>query len=580
MFQRFKHNLKKLIVIGTFLAVFLPSSQVLAVDNNSAVQAATNATQTASTGEATSTNNGEVPSETFVTPPTAPTPVTAPTTPTYQSCLVAPTAPTIPIAPTAPTAPGNAGPSVPDATVTNTTNAAINNCVNSGANTGDANVVGNGTAGDATTGNADVMATLINLIQSSGLSGAALTTFIANIENMDGNLHIDPAALANFAANNPGCGCAGTVQTILNAQINNNVNLDAGSGNANVSGNGTAGNAATGDANAVANVVNMINSMAAAGQSFLGIINIFGTLNGNILLPPGWYDNLLASGALDGGSGCNGCGPGGSNMNVNINNNLNLNASSGNADVSNNGSAGNALTGDALTNINIINMVNRQIVGGNVLLVFINVLGHWVGVLMDAPVGTTTGTLGGGITDNSSCACASGLSALNADINNNINLNAHSGNAAVTYNGKAGNATTGNATASLNLLNIVNSQLSLAHWFGVLFINVFGTWNGSLLEDKPPVTSVDSTKAPVSPPQLLRISTHKVPSVATTTTTSLPEQKTPKKLAGNVLGASTFTPADPIENNGGKQNYWLFMLLSGSCYCAIGVGARLRRMFS
>ncbi len=575
MFQKFRRSIKKLIVLGTFLAVFVPATQVLAVDNTVAVDAATTASQTASTGEATNTHNGEAPTDSFVTLPTAPAPVTAPVAPTYQSCLIAPTAPTAPIEPTAPTPPGESSSGVPDTTVTNTTNAVINNCVNSGANSGNADVVGNGTAGNATTGDADVMATLINLIQSSGLSGAALNTFIANIQNMDGNLHIDPAALANFAANNPGCGCAGTIQTILNAQINNNVNLDAGSGNATVSGNGTAGNASTGDANAVANIVNMINSMAAAGQSFLGIINIFGTLNGNILLPQGWYDSVLASGALDGGSGCNGCGPGGSNMNVAINNNLDLNASSGNADVSYNGSAGNALTGDALTKINIINMVNRQIVGGNVLLVFINVLGHWVGVLMDAPVGTTTGALGGSISDNSNCACAGGLPNLNAEINNNINLNAHTGNAAVTYNGKAGDATTGNATASLNLLNIVNSQLSLANWFGVLFINVFGTWNGSLLEEQPPVApAVSSTTSQAAPPQLVRISTHK-----TSVAAAEPKESEPVELTGNVLGDSTFTPAEPFDHSA-RLNYWLFMLLSGSCYCAIGVAGRLRRLFN
>jgi hypothetical protein len=31
----------------------------------------------------------------------------------------------------------------------------------------------------------------------------------------------------------------------------------------------------------------------------------------------------------------------------------------------------------------------------------------------------------------------------------------------------------------LNLVNIVNSHFSLSGWLGILFINVFGTWNGS-----------------------------------------------------------------------------------------------------
>jgi hypothetical protein len=67
----------------------------------------------------------------------------------------------------------------------------------------------------------------------------------------------------------------------------------------------------------------------------------------------------------------------------------------------------------------------------------------------------------------------------NNSINNNLNLASKSGDASVTNNTTAGNATSGNATASVNLLNLSLSNLSLANWFGILFINVFGTWDGS-----------------------------------------------------------------------------------------------------
>jgi len=48
--------------------------------------------------------------------------------------------------------------------------------------------------------------------------------------------------------------------------------------------NTTAGSATTGDAAAIANIVNVINSIIGAGQSFIGTININGNLDGEILL--------------------------------------------------------------------------------------------------------------------------------------------------------------------------------------------------------------------------------------------------------------------------------------------------------
>jgi hypothetical protein len=77
----------------------------------------------------------------------------------------------------------------------------------------------------------------------------------------------------------------------------------------------------------------------------------------------------------------------------------------------------------------------------------------------------------------------SGTTNVNADthnqITNNIDVTAQTGDATVAGNTQGGNATTGDASAGINLLNISNSNFSLADWFGVLFINVFGSWNGS-----------------------------------------------------------------------------------------------------
>ncbi|HEU4830949.1 MAG TPA: hypothetical protein VFS65_02125, partial [Candidatus Saccharimonadales bacterium] len=161
-------------------------------------------------------------------------------------------------------------------------------------------------------------------------------------------------------------------------------------------------------------------------------------------------------------------------------NNIALAAESGSAAVLGNTRAGSATTGDANTNIVIFNLSGHQIVASNSLLVFVNVLGTWVGVIVDAPVGATSAAIGNEVTNSVVNAPDLTLkSQTNSQIVNTINLSSKSGDATVAGNTAAGSATTGQATASANVANIAGSQLSMSGWFGVLFINVFGSWYGS-----------------------------------------------------------------------------------------------------
>lgn len=372
-------------------------------------------------------------------------------------------------------------------------NASISNNLTQNAASGNTAVSLNTTAGDAVSGKAVDMATILNILRSStALQGGNLTTFTQNVGDWTGDLVIDPSQLSGLGqvstANNPS---NLTINTNGTGQINNNIDMSAASGNAAVDQNTTAGNAVTGDAAAIANIVNVINSIIGAGQSFIGTININGNLDGDILLPPDTLNALLAAGASTSGPNSPTAATGGNTLNAtlsdtsSINNTLNLSAASGNADVSNNTSAGNAATGDASTNIQVLNLTGKQVVGADALLVFVNVMGKWVGMIVNAPSGATSAGLCNCTSGPNSPANTSGNtntninSTTNNGINNNVNLSAKSGNASVTNNTTAGNAATGNALASVNLLNISTSSLNLSNWLGVLFINVFGSWNGS-----------------------------------------------------------------------------------------------------
>ncbi|MDB5160977.1 MAG: hypothetical protein JWO96_357 [Candidatus Saccharibacteria bacterium] len=371
--------------------------------------------------------------------------------------------------------------------------ASISNKITSLAASGNASVTGNTLAGSALSGNALDVNNIMNMLQSTwNLQPAAnLLTFTANINgNVTGDLTIDPNMIAQtgqLSANNSLTQSQTnlTVNAKGSGLINNDISVGANSGNATLANNTSAGNAGSGSATAVANVVNVLNSAIAAGQSFLGVININGNLNGDILLPPNFLDQLIASGApqstIDVSQSQTNNVVADLSKTQTINNNVNLAAVSGKADVGNNTSAGNATSGSASTKLTIFNLTGRQVVGNNSLLVFVNVLGKWVGLIMDAPPGSTTAQLCGG-----SCQSTSVVNnnvnlkaSLANTINNNLAVNSKSGDASVNSNTRAGNARSGNASASANLLNISGSNLSFKDWFGILFINVLGTWNGS-----------------------------------------------------------------------------------------------------
>lgn len=377
----------------------------------------------------------------------------------------------------------------------------ISNQIIGSANSGDALVIGNTTGGNATSGDAQSSANIINLLQSSAaLTTGDFTSFIVNVKgDIHGNLLIDPSSLPG--GSNAGPATNTQINTADNGQINNNITLAANSGNATVTNNTNAGNATSGDAAAVADVMNLINSVIAAQQSFVGIINIYGNFNGNIVVPQNFLDSLIAGNTNQSAqSDINQTG----NLlasftnNSSISNDVNATASTGAATVAQNTTAGNAITGNAATKVTVFNLTGQKVVASNSLLVFVNVLGQWVGLIMNAPAGTTAAALGGGVANTNTSNSVQNTSvrgASNQAINNNINVAASSGDAIVAKNTAAGNATSGDAFASANILNMTNSDFSISNWFGILFINVFGNWFGDFGVQLPDASANNSSGA-------------------------------------------------------------------------------------
>jgi hypothetical protein len=439
----------------------------------------------------------------------------------------------------------NTGPNSTNIGNLDTTNSLLANLLNNinvgnyGSQTsisGNASVLANTLGGSATTGAASVVGNLLNLLNSMWTwSNGGFVSFIHNIfGNQNGDVNLTSSdvsggggqlgALAcpsGIDANaNTGSGSTNTATTSctnnlsVNSQntgsITNNLDMLAKSGDATVSKNTTGGDATSGDARAELNIVNLINTAIGAGQTFFGIINIFGNLNGDILFPTLHLNGEVASGT--GGSlvSNSGTGPGSTNdatstntnsanvTNANtaaFNNNIEATAQSGTATVDSNTNAGSAKTGAASTDSSVFNLFNTSIFGDNAVLVIVNNMGHWFGRIMNLGGGGTSGsglltsnaTVSNNNTGPDSTNTASSTSSNNLDLNNsntgtitnNVRVGAQSGDATVSQNTNAGNATTGAASVASNIANIFGSHLSFNKIFGILIINVFGSWFGS-----------------------------------------------------------------------------------------------------
>jgi hypothetical protein len=392
------------------------------------------------------------------------------------------------------------------------------NTLQSNADSGDVGANKNTQVGSLTSGTASVIANIINLLASAwSWSNGNLNFFTQSFNNWTGDITLQPNADANG-----GGGALGNTNAMINnsndlnvnsktlGNIVNNVDINAQSGDVNANKNTGVGNVASGNAMAEVNIINLINSFITSGSSFFGILNFFGTFNGDILFPDGFLNGLVPSSA---GVSANAGGPGSSteasvnntnNLTLNntqfqgVNNNINANAQSGTAGAAANTSVGNVSTGAATNTSSLFNLANSSIFGDNAVLVIVNVLGHWVGKIMTLPGGTSQSALLTGnaqVTQNASGPDSSNTASItntnNATINNtsvgtitnNVNLNAKSGDATATKNTGVGDVSTGNASTSSNVANLFNTALNVKHWFGVLVINVFGDWFGDVNED-------------------------------------------------------------------------------------------------
>jgi hypothetical protein len=412
--------------------------------------------------------------------------------------------------------------------------------------TGD-NSLSKNTGGDATlvTGDANTSGTVLTAVNTN-VNGVAVAEFnVADNHTGDIILDFNAGCVSNCVggsttAANTGNGADSTNSADVNqnstnntfqnndANVGSNLTLVADSGS-NTAAKNTGGDSTivTGDANVAANVLTFANNNIA-GNVIYGVVNIFGNLVGDIILPEsavnsataGCSSNCTGGGsttAANTGNGADSTNSADVNQNstnntfqandANIQNNLLLNANSGdNLASKNTDGSSNIVSGDTNVKATTLNVANSNISGGNVWLVIVNEAGKWIGKIMGAPEGSNmAGSVGtefvvdeqgqvtavinsgnGAGSDNSGSVNQNSSNTTsqtnNADIVNNVNLAANTGNNNAAQN-TGGNSTvyTGDANIIANLVNYVNNNIAGDSKLIVTVVNVFGSWVGDFI---------------------------------------------------------------------------------------------------
>lgn len=440
-------------------------------------------------------------------------------------------------------------------TVINENQLELENTIAVLANSGENTASGSGVMVE--TGEASVSADLVNVINTN-LVGENFWQAIVNLfetrkddvdlTQMGRNENPSPGLIYVLAANeNTGTTSANlalanflsslAVYNQNRATLTNNLDLSALSGNNQILGDG--GTIKSGTASVSLNLFNLVNTNLLGKNWFFGVINLFGRLEGDIILP---YElqflgenesrrvGVLAINQNTGENSQNQAQASLENTievkntnEANLTNNVSLEASSGGNEII---GADEIQTGKTRTSLNLLNIVNTNIFGNRWLFLLINNFGQWRGNLVGwwgntnvTPGRTLAWTRlfdeGGGQnvqvkaenensgenSENQAGALAEiSLSVENnntATVENNISLVADSGGNQIE--GKSTQIKTGDAQASANIFNFINTNIAGNHWFFGI-INIFDWFWGDIIFPRPDLMVVKTAnKETVAP---------------------------------------------------------------------------------
>lgn len=228
----------------------------------------------------------------------------------------------------------------------------------------------------------------------------------------------------------------------------------------------------SGNASASDNTFNQENTNIIGDNYIESVTNINGEQTGNIDLLS-LLQNLIANGGSSVITTADQVNKIVNNNDATLDTNASSNANSGNNTIKDALANGIISSGNADSNANIVNLVNRNIVGNNWIFAVVNIFGTWLGdLIVPAPDALKMSASSGqkiNVTNNNE-----------ADIENNAQVQAATGDNSVTNLLGQGNIATGNANSGVMTTDMANTNITKDNWF-FLFINNMGTWTGKVL---------------------------------------------------------------------------------------------------
>lgn len=465
--------------------------------------------------------------------------------------------------------------------------------------------------GDATltTNEVDIIVNLLNILNMN-ITGSDFTHLIVNIfGNLTGEFDLDDISEKYLGmdedqvlavAKNTDTGedskneaAAKNEQDLdvnnkNNAAVVNNVEVAGVSGQNDLSENEDNVDVLTGRIKILTSILNFINANFSGTDWYFAMINIFGSLTGDISLPdPNKYleqgEGTLAENSETGDDSQNQA-QAVNNENINVSNENNaevknkVNAvgDSGTNSAYANEDETKTETGQVEVTAQIMNWINYNLFGNRFVMVVVNVFGRWLGKIIafpgkgdiDAPEngtlvavaqgqgsGETAVSAENGETGENSTNTATAESSSNLDVDNknkaylenNVDVTGVSGQNTTNENEDPVEVSTGWINLDVNLFNIVNFNVTGQHWL-LLIVNVFGDFLGNIVfphQEAPAAAQEESRPVSDIPPQ-------EAVSQEPTGATANPEPQTAIESQGNSGSGNVFsysTDENVLENN-------------------------------
>jgi hypothetical protein len=383
-----------------------------------------------------------------------------------------------------------------DTTVDNTNDADASNTVAVLAASGDNAAAGSG-GSSVTTGSATGFANVVNVINTNIFDANGLLYFL-NV--LAGNVALDLRSLFSVLSGGvptadsctlASCTGGDTTLTINNdnsATVSNDVSVTASTGNNSATASSGSATVTTGNAYASANVVNVVNTNLTDSNYLILAVNNFGSMMNDIVFPGAeWFTNLFHGSSLAAGSNT-------TVTNTNtaaVDNTVDVGAGTGGNDAS--GTSAVIATGDAHAAATVVNQVNTNIFGDSLLFLF-RIHGSWAGDVFGLPDGVNWRQTDDGVelflSPSGGSAPFGSTDYLNvnntntATVTNNVNVYALTGDNKAAGGTGSSSVATGDAYASANVVNVVNTNVLGRNWVLAIF-NIFGDWTGNISFGQP-----------------------------------------------------------------------------------------------